>query len=139
VPAVSFTAILWAVERRERALAHIAFAAPPLFTLTGVVFFQLGVPSGDYVVWAIAWLAALALAATRARPNAAPTASASWIRSAHAITGATIVVIFLVVHLANHVLAAWSIDANKQAMELLRVWYRSDLVQPSLIALFAWQ
>ena len=51
----------------------------------------------------------------------------------------TIVAIFLVWHLANHVLAVWSLDTNKQAMELLRAWYRADLVQPVLIALLGWQ
>jgi hypothetical protein len=139
VPVLSFTAIVGSDLPRERSLAHLAFAAPPLFTLTGVVFFFLGIPNGDYVVWTIAWLVMLAFAASSARATAAPAASASWIRSAHGITGATIVVMFLVGHLANHVLAIWSLDTNKHVMELLRAWYRSGFVQPVLIALFAWQ
>jgi hypothetical protein len=139
VPILSLTAISRSDRPRERSLAHLAFAAPPLFTLTGVVFFLFGVPNGDYVVWAIAWLTALAFAASPARANAVPAASANWTRSAHGITGATIVVIFLVWHLANHVLAIWSLDTNKQVMELLRAWYRADLVQPVLIALLGWQ
>jgi hypothetical protein len=118
VPVLSFSAILWSVGPRERLLAHLAFAAPPLFTLTGVVFFLLGIPNSDYVVWVIAWLSVLALATTTARARAAPTPSPSWIRSAHGITAAVIVVIFLVWHLANHVVAVWSLDANKQ------VWNR---------------
>jgi hypothetical protein len=139
VPLISFTVISQSDRPRERYLAHLAFAAPPLFTLTGVTFFLLGVPNGDYVVWAISWLTALAFAASPARARAIPTAATNWIRNAHGITGLTIVAIFLVWHLANHVLAIWSLDANKQAMELLRVWYRADLVQPVLIALFVWQ
>src|SRR5262245_34776830 len=35
--------------------------------------------------------------------------------------------------------AAWSLEANKKIMDLLRVWYRSDIVQPILVALFAFQ
>jgi hypothetical protein len=139
VPLISFTVISRSDQPRERYLAHLAFAAPPLFTLTGVTFFFLGVPNGDYVVWAIAWLAALAFAASPARSRAIPAVSKNWIRNAHGITGLTIVVIFLVWHLANHVLAIWSLDTNKQAMELLRVWYRADLVQPVLIVLLGWQ
>jgi hypothetical protein len=54
-------------------------------------------------------------------------------------TGGTIVVIFLVWHLVNHVLAIWSLDTNKYVMESLRAWYRADLVQPVLIALLGWQ
>jgi hypothetical protein len=61
VPLISFTVISRSDRPRERYLAHLAFAAPPLFTLTGVTFFLLGVPNGDYVIWAIAWLTALAL------------------------------------------------------------------------------
>jgi hypothetical protein len=46
---------------------------------------------------------------------------------------------FLVWHLANHVTAAWSLETNKKIMDLLRAWYRSDIVQPILVALFAFQ
>jgi hypothetical protein len=139
VPLISFTVISRSDRPRERSLAHLAFAAPPLFTLTGVAFFLVGVPNGDYVVWAIVWLTALAFAASPARAKAIPAASTNWIRNTHRVTGLTIVLIFLVWHLANHALAIWSLDTNKHAMELLRAWYRADLVQPVLIALFGWQ
>src|ERR1700731_4893337 len=66
VPILSLTAISQSDRPRERSLAHLAFAAPPLFTLTGVAFFFLSVPNGDYVVWAIAWLTVLAFAASSA-------------------------------------------------------------------------
>jgi hypothetical protein len=139
VPFLSFLVISRCDRPRDRVLAHLAFAAPPLFTLTGVAFFFLGVANGDYAIWAIAWLAVLAFAASSRPPRAAPAAAENWVRSAHAITGATIVVIFLLAHLANHAVAVASFDANKNVMELLRAWYRSGLVQPVLIALFAWQ
>jgi hypothetical protein len=42
------------------------------------------------------------------------------IRTAHGFSAATIIVIFLVWHLANHMTAAWSLDTNKQLMNLLR-------------------
>jgi hypothetical protein len=139
VPALSFTTIWLSARARERSLAHLAFAAPPLFTLTGVAFFFLGVPNGDYVVWVLGWLAVLSFAASPARAETVPAAPANWVRNAHGITGAIIVVIFLVWHLANHVLAIWSLDTNERVMELLRAWYRADLVQPVLIALLGWQ
>ena len=50
-----------------------------------------------------------------------------------------IVAIFLVWHLANHVTAAFSLETNKAIMDLLRAWYRSNVIQPLLIALFAFQ
>jgi|SRR5262245_15988123 hypothetical protein len=42
VPLISFTVISRSDRPRERSLAHLAFAAPPLFTLTGVAFFLVG-------------------------------------------------------------------------------------------------
>jgi hypothetical protein len=37
------------------------------------------------------------------------------------------------------VTAAFSLETNKAIMDLLRAWYRSDVIQPLLIALFAFQ
>src|SRR5262245_7151751 len=54
VPVLSFTVILRSDRIRERWLAHVAFAAPPLFTMIGVGFFLLGAPNADYVVWVVA-------------------------------------------------------------------------------------
>jgi hypothetical protein len=140
VPVLSLAVILQSGGQiRTRRLAHLSFAAPPLFTVIGVVFFFLGIPNGDYVVWAVAWLGALAYAASAPPEKTAPAPPATWIRAAHGATGATILVIFLVWHLANHALAMFSPDANKTTMLLLRTWYRSGLVQPVLLALFIWQ
>ncbi len=104
-PILSFTVISLSDRSRERSVAHLAFAAPPLFTLTGVAFFFLGIPNGDYVVWVIAWLAALAFAAQPAPAKTGPAASARWIRSVHGMAAATIVLMFLLWHLANHIVA----------------------------------
>jgi len=140
VPIFSLAVILRSADHiRARRLAHLAFAAPPLFTVIGVAFFLLGVPNGDYVVWVVAWLAVLAYAALAPRAQAAPAPPATWIRTAHGLTGATILAIFLVWHLGNHVLAAWSLDTHQAVMNVLRTWYRSGLVQPLLVALFLGQ
>src|SRR5262249_37471058 len=50
VPLITFPVIPRSDRPRGRSRAHFAFAAPPLFTLTGVAFFLVGVPNGDYVV-----------------------------------------------------------------------------------------
>ena len=140
VPVLSFVIILQSAGQiRMRRLAHLAFSAPPLFTVIGVVFFFLGIPNGDYVVWAVAWLGVLAYAASASPEETAPAPPATWVRTAHGVTGATILAIYLVWHLANHALAMFSPDANKATMLLLRTWYRSRPVQPVLLALFIWQ
>jgi hypothetical protein len=105
----------------------------------GVIFFMLNIPNSDYVVWAVAWLGVIAFAALAAPANILPAATATWIRTAHGFSAAGIVVIFLAWHLLNHMTAAWSLDVNKQVMDLLRTWYRSALVQPVLVALFVFQ
>jgi hypothetical protein len=115
VPVLSFVIILQSAGQiRMRRLAHLAFSAPPLFTVIGVVFFFLGIPNGDYVVWAVAWLGVLAYAASASPEETAPAPPATWVRTAHGVTGATILAIYLVWHLANHALAMFSPDANKR-------------------------
>ena len=140
VPILSFAAILQSGGQvRTRRLAHLAFAAPPLFTVLGVVFFLLGVPGGDYAIWTVAWLGALAYAAFASPAETVPAPAAAWIRTAHGIGGATILAMFLAWHLANHILAIWSLDIHKTVMDLLRLWYRSGPVQLVLLALFICQ
>src|SRR5206468_5842625 len=81
----------------------------------------------------------LGFAAFAAPANDLSAAAAPWISTAHGSSAAAIVVSFLGWHLANHMTAVWSLETNKQVMDLLRTWYRSDIVQPILVALFAFQ
>jgi hypothetical protein len=140
IPLLSFAAISQSAGQiRTRRLAHLAFAAPPLFVLIGVFFYMLNVPNGDYAFWAIAWLGVLGFAAFVAPTNEMPAAAPRWLRTAHGFSAGAIIVMFLAWHFANHMTAAWSLETNEEIMDLLRVWYRSDVVQPILVALFAFQ
>ena len=140
VPLLSFAAISQSAGQiRTRRFAHLAFAAPPLFVMIGVFFYMLNVPNGDYAFWAIAWLGVLGFAALVSPTNKMPAAAPRWLRTAHGFSAAAIIAIFLAWHLGNHVTAAWSLETNDEIMDLLRVWYRSDIVQPILVALFAFQ
>ena len=139
VPALSFAVILKSNDIQDRRFAHLAFAAPPLFVLIGVFFYILNVPNGDYAFWAVAWLGVLGFAAFGSPTNEMPAAAPRWLRTAHGFSATAIIAIFLAWHLVNHMTAAWSLEENKKIMDLLRVWYRSDIVQPVLVALFAFQ
>jgi hypothetical protein len=140
VPLLSFAAISQSAGQiRTRWLAHLAFAAPPLFVLIGVFFYMINIPNGDYAFWVIAWLGVLGFAAFVSPTNEMPAAAPRWLRTAHGFSGGAIIMMFLAWHLANHVTAAFSLETNKSMMDLLRVWYRSDIVQPILVALFAFQ
>jgi hypothetical protein len=140
VPLLGFVAIRRSDQLQTRRLAHLAFAAPPLFTVTGILFFLLGIPNGDYAVWVVLWAAALAYAARKLPETGTTTArSVGWIRTAHGLSAGIIIAAFVIWHLANHVVALWSLDQNKAVMDVLRLWYRSNTVQPLLVALLLWQ
>ena len=68
-----------------------------------------------------------------------PTPAPRWLKTAHGFSASAIIASFLAWHLANHMTAAFSLETNKGMMDLLRAWYRSDIVQPVLVALFAFQ
>ncbi len=140
VPLLGFAAIRCSGDLRTRRLAHLAFAAPPLFTLTGAVFFLLGIPNGDYAVWGILWTGALIYAARKSpAPMTTAARPAGWIGTAHGLSAGIILAAFVIWHLANHVVALWSLDQNKAVMDVLRLWYRSPVVQPLLVTLLLWQ
>src|SRR5215831_3530365 len=127
-----------------RRLAHLAVASPSLFVLIGVVFYLLHAPDGDSVFWVILWLAALAAAAWAMRRQgmdkpASSTPNPIPLRVAHGTSALLIVLIFLAWHLLNHASAAFSHEFNQAMMTSLRKWYRSELVQPLLVALMLFQ
>src|SRR5262249_14394570 len=89
VPIIAFLAIGRARDLRARQIAHLAFAAPPLFVLIGVFFYMLNMPQADYVTWTILWIAVLATAATssdQAREIRPP----PWLTTAHGFSAAAI-------------------------------------------------
>jgi hypothetical protein len=152
VPAVSLAVALAlarldtlsTMQLRARRLAHLAFASSSLFVLIGVVCYLLGSTNGDYLFWALLWVAGLVLIAWSSRGATPARASAAagppaWLRISHGSSALAIVLIFLAWHLLNHMTALWSFGANEVMMKALRKWYRSDVVQPLLVALFAYQ
>jgi hypothetical protein len=134
-------------ELLARRLAHLAVASPSLFVLIGVVFYLLHAPTGDSVFWWILWLAPLAATAwaMRRRDTEAPASRAPSVltptplRVAHGISALLIVLIFLAWHLLNHASAIYSHEFNRAMMNALRKWYRSEVVQPLLVALMLFQ
>jgi hypothetical protein len=131
-------------SRRARMTAHLAVASPPLFTLIGVAFYLMGVPNGDYVLWGLTWIVLAVLTVAGSRTSAATKREphrlvSPALRTAHGISAVTILVIFLMPHIANHLTAIWSVDAHMTVMRALRQVYRAELVQPLLVVLFIFQ
>jgi hypothetical protein len=127
-------------SHQARITAHLAVASPPLFTLIGVAFYIMGVPNGDYVIWGVIWtsLAVLTVAGTHPKRETHRLKLPA-LRIAHGISAVTILLIFLIPHLANHLIGIWSIDAHMTVMRALRHLYRAELVQPLLVTLFIFQ
>jgi succinate dehydrogenase/fumarate reductase cytochrome b subunit len=124
-------------EIAARRAAHLAVAAPPLFTLTGVVLAIFNLPSLGILPWTLGWIAIFGTLASLHR-NGAPTsfiapAASPALRVAHGVSAALIILFYLALHLANHLVGLWTPDAHKAVMNVLRSWYRAPLVQPLLV------
>ncbi|HEV2111204.1 MAG TPA: hypothetical protein VGT99_07610 [Gammaproteobacteria bacterium] len=151
--AVPLTAALWAgrIARsspdspaavRAYRLAHLAFAAPPLFTAFGVYAGVLGLASGmpgigglDFPAWMALWLG-LGLYCALAEPGK-PRIEARppnrGLVASHGVLALTVLLLFLVAHLGNHLLALWSPALHTQAMKLLETVYRAMVIEPVLV------
>ena len=149
MPAIAFGAALClgrildpsAAELAARRTALLAVAAPPMFTLTGVVALLAGHPDWDRGFLLLVWGAlALRIASADRMPrrqaaSAAGAPGASW-RKAHGF-GAVLALLFLAFHFSNHLVGLVGPQAHQAVMEVLRVVYRSPFVEPLLIGVFA--
>lgn len=149
MPAIAFGAALRLgrilepspAELAARRTALLAVAVPPMFTLTGVGALLLGHPDWDIGFLLLVW-AALALriaiadrAPQRQAASAAGGAIGNW-RKAHGV-GAVLALLFLAFHFSNHLVGLVGPEAHMVVMKMLRVVYRSPLVEPLLIGVFA--
>jgi hypothetical protein len=124
-------------EIAARRGALLSVAAPPLFTLIGVVVAIFDVPGLGILPWTLGWIAifgTLGFLHRRATPAlSVASASPPTLRVAHGISAALIILFFLALHLGNHLLGLWTPDAHKAVMNALRSWYRAPWVQPLLV------
>jgi len=147
MPAIAFGAALRlgrladpsAAELAARRTALLGVAAPPMFTLAGVGALLLGRPGWDLGFLLTVW-AALALRIATAdrrplRPSGAARPIANW-RFAHG-GAAVLAVLFLAFHFSNHLVGLAGPEAHMAVLNVLRVAYRSPLVEPLLIGVFA--
>lgn len=120
---------------RAYRLAHVAFAAPPLYTAIGVMTAVLGIGALDFLTWLLLWLG-LGLIVMAApidvppRRLKAPTARAAAIHGSIALA---VLLVFLAWHLGNHALALWSPALHGRTMKRLEQVYRARAVEPVLI------
>jgi len=129
-------------QRRARHFALVAVAAPPSFVFLGVVLTMLQSPIPDTWIWVTAWAAAgasIALADNKSPTRPTPAAAPGWLRVAHGISALCIVVLFLALHISNHLFFVEGQANYMVIMKLFRHVYREAVVQPIVVALFLFQ
>lgn len=129
-------------------ISWLTVASPAIFVADGVVTYMLGSSLSDTTVWLIFWLVAAAagwLAHMRSsRPvlltRVAQTPSYSpFLRVAHGVSALLIIVLFLGMHLTNHLAGIISEELHRQLMDLFRTIYRGHIVEPVIVLLFLFQ
>jgi hypothetical protein len=129
-------------KRKKRLLAYLAFASPPLYTAIGVLCFLLHAPRADYLIWVLLWIALIAFAlrkddrvviTNRSRPMPVR------LRMAHGMSALTILLVFLVGHMTNHVIGIWNLASDIEVTGILGTIYRGSWLQPELVGLFVFQ
>lgn len=146
MPAIAFGAALRLgrilepspAELAARRTALLAVAVPPLFTFVGVGALLLGHPGWDIGFMLALWAALALRIATAGRTpqrQAAQGAMGNW-RKAHGVA-AVLAILFLAFHFSNHLVGLAGPDAHMAVMKVLRVVYRSPVIEPLLIGVFA--
>src|SRR5215470_10651475 len=129
-------------QRRALHVALVAVAVPPGFVFLGVVLTMLHSPIPDTWIWVAAWAAAgvaVALADNKSQTRATPAAAPGWLRVTHGISALCIVVLFLALHISNHLFFVEGQGGYMVIMKLFRHVYREAVVQPIVVALFLFQ
>jgi len=138
---------LWA-----KRLALLAVAAPPVYVAMGVLLYMAKDPIADTTAWLILWgaLAISGLLALRRTPVLASPAAAARqasgapslspaLRVAHGVSAVAILLLFLAMHLSNHLAGLLSEAAHRHLMDVFRLVYRAHVVEPLIVLLFLFQ
>jgi hypothetical protein len=131
-----------AAQRKARDIAILAVAAPPSFVFLGVVLYMLHSPVPDAWFWVVGWGIAcivVAVAENKSRIKLAAKRAPGWLRVMHGISAACIVVVFLSLHITNHLFFVAGESKYMLVMRLFRHIYREVGIQPVLVALLLFQ
>jgi len=125
---------------RARQLAYFTIAAPPLYVFTGVTRGLVGRPLTDEIVWIGVWILAAAyvfIGTDRSSGTGVPASTSRW-RVAHGVS-ATLIVLFVVFHLTNHLTGLLSPEVHASIMKMGRAVYRIPIIEFALIGLLLFQ
>jgi hypothetical protein len=122
-----------------RRISYLAVASPPIYTLTGVILFMLGNPIPDIPVVSAFWGATIALIFFSKHdsidlPNIKTPQST--IRVVHGVLAGILILLFIALHLGNHLFGLISPEVHTTVMKLLRHFYRAPVVEPLILIAF---
>jgi hypothetical protein len=128
---------------RARSIAHLAFATPSLYVGFANVAGVLRAQPALLAAWIIFWALLTAIVLLRARPSSRPVVMSPVVHrrlaASHGISAGLILLLFVLPHIANHIVGFWSGTAHIELMKAVRYVYRDDIVQPLLLALIGFQ
>ena len=130
-----------ATQVRAKRVALLAVAAPTLFTFAGVVLYMLHDPVPDTWLWVACWAIALAvlLPSDSDTPARVTRLVPAPLRVAHGVSALALVMVFVALHIANHLMFPAGAGTYDAVMKVFRRVYRTDVLQPVVVALFLFQ
>lgn len=135
---------------RSARLAQLVVAAPPIYTLLGVLLYLMKINGHDGAVWLALWclfalgagLVTLTAAGEGAAIAPAPAVnvrSHAVLRTVHGISALMLLVAFLLPHLFNHLAGLGGLALHRAIMKTLRLLYRNGVLEPLIISTFFFQ
>jgi hypothetical protein len=125
---------LWA-----RRIALLAVGSPAIFTMVGVVFYMVGIGQADTWVLGVIWtgLTGLIAFSDRRTPVALPPKSSRpTLQKTHGMVALGIIVVFLIMHIINHLFGLIGPEAHTTIMKALRHIYQTPVIEPILMVGF---
>lgn len=141
VPAVCLICAirLTAAEHMQWArVAYYGVAAPTIYVFMGVLLYMAGSPLPDQIVWLTFWLLAGLLTLRSPHREAVQRPMSGSLRVVHGVTAA-ILTLYVLFHLANHLVGLIGPEQHLAFMKLGRRVYRAPLVEALLVAAMLFQ
>ncbi|GGC89077.1 hypothetical protein [Undibacterium terreum] len=131
-------------ELLAKRAALLAIASPPLYTALGVLLYMAGDPVKDSTLWILLWITATVylawiLSSDKFTQPVGIKIASPRLRVAHGISAVAILLLFLVMHLSNHLSGLISEATHRELMDIFRHVYRARLVEPLIVLLFLFQ
>lgn len=124
---------------KAQVLALLAFSVPSLLTGVGNVAGLAHARAYLAYIWPALWLLTAAAVTLAPAGRGFTGTQQRRVAIAHAVSAVAILLVFLLMHLGDHLAGLWSGQAHIAVMSVVRKVYRNPAVEPVLVALIAFQ